>query len=338
MALTTVEKLQETFSLALEDRSAGYADLVSNSNALLSTMKARGQFKTFTGPTIRERLLYNETGSYTRYAGYQLLNPNPAELFNDAEFVPKLAAVSVTLSGEDILKNSGANQLKDIMEEHLRAAETELVDRFTEDLHSAGTLPNQIGGLQLVIPTVTNAGTYGGIARSNAIWQTTTYDAHTGLGGVLAGVTQVLATNIKSMFDYIMIKHSRGSKGPNLILSSAEHYTQYTAATVSIQRINDESSLGKLGFTALKYYGAGKSVDVVLEGGIGSAMPLNTTYFIDTTALKFRYHPDRNFEKFGGKQMPINQDAIVQHIGFFGELTMNNPLHMVKLYDSTPAS
>ena len=341
MALTSVEKLQEAFSLALEDRSAGYADLVSNSNALLSTMKNRGQFKTFSGPTIRERLLYAETGSYTRYTGYQYLNPNPAELFNDAEFVPKLAAVSVTLSGEDILKNSGANQLKDIMEEHISAAETELQDRFTEDLHSDGLLPNQIGGLKLVIPTTTNTGTYGGIARSNTVWQTKTYDAHVGLGGVIPGLTtptQVTSGNIKSMFDYIMITHSRGTKGPNLIMSSAAHYTAYTAATVAIQRINDESSLGKLGFTALKYYGAGKSVDVVLEGGIGSAMPANTTYFIDTSALKFRYHPDRNFVKFGGKQMPINQDAVVQHIGFFGELTMNNPLHMVKLYDSDPAT
>jgi hypothetical protein len=77
-------------------------------------------------------------------------------------------------------------------------------------------------------------------------------------------------------------------------------------------------------------------VDVVLEGGIGTAMPANVSYFIDTSALKFRYHPDRNFVKFGGKQMPINQDAVVQHIGFYGNLTMNNPLHMAKLYDSTP--
>jgi hypothetical protein len=252
--------------------------------------------------------------------------------------VPKLAAVSVTLSGEDILKNSGANQLKDIMEEHISAAETELQDRFTEDLHSDGLLPNQIGGLKLAIPTVTNTGVYGGISRSNTVWQTTTYNANADfpLSVVTANPANVTASNIKAMFDYIMIRHSRGTKGPNLILSSASHYTAYTAATVAIQRINDESTLGKMGFTALKYFGAGKSVDVVLEGGIGSAMPPDTSYFIDTAALKFRYHPDRNFVKFGGKQMPINQDAVVQHIGFFGELTMNNPLHMVKLYDSAP--
>lgn len=334
MALNTNERLQEAFSLALEDRSQGYADLVSNSNAILYMMKKRNQFQSFSGPTIRERLLYNESGSYTRYSGYQYLNPSPVELFNDAEFTPKLAAVSVTLSGEDILKNSGTNQLKDIFREHMKAAETELEDRFTEDLHSDGTADGgkQIGGLQLVIPTTPSSGSYGGIARSNAIWRTTTYDANS----AFSGITGVTGTTIKTILDNIMIARSRGNKGPNMICMSQEHYIAYTAATVAIQQIHNENELGKLGFTSLKYYGAGKSVDVVLEGGIGSAMPSNTTYFIDTNALKFRYHPDRNFVKFGGKQQPVNQDAIVQHIGFYGELTMNNPLHMAKLYDSSP--
>jgi len=332
MALTSTEKLQEAFSLALEDRSQGYADLVSNSNAILYLMKKKGQFKTFSGPTIRERLLYNESGTYTRYSGYQFLNPAPAELFNDAEFTAKLAAVSVTLSGEDILKNSGTNQLKDIMEEHMSAAEQELQDRFVEDLHSAGAEANQIGGLQMTIPT-TPTNTYGGIDRNaNTIWRTTTYDANS----AFAGITAVSSTTVKTIFDNIMIARSRGNKGPNVIAAGQEHYIAYTAATVAIQQITNENELGKLGFSSLKYYGAGKSVDVVLEGGIGTAMPSNTTYFLDTNALKFRYHPDRNFVKFGGKQMPVNQDALVQHIGFYGNLTLNNPLHTAKLYDSSP--
>lgn len=335
MALNSNERLQEAFSLALEDRSKGYADLVSNSNAILYLMKKRGQMKKFSGPTIRERLLYNESGTYKRYSGYQYLNPKPAELFNDAEFTPKLAAVSVTLSGEDILKNSGANQLKDIMEEHISAAETELLDRFVEDVHADGTAENQVGGFQLMLPTDPTSGTYGGISRAdNAIWRTTTYDAHSDF----TGITQVNSSSVKTIFDNVMIERSRGRKGPNVIVCSQEHYIAYTAATTAIQRIQDENELGKLGFTNLKYYGSGKSVDVVLEGGIGSAMPANTSYFMDTSSIRFRYHPDRNFVKFGGKQAPINQDAIVQHIGFYGNLTMNSPLHNAKLYDSTPAS
>lgn len=334
MALVTDARLQEAFSLALEDRSAGYADLVSNSNAILYMLKKRGSWKTFSGPAIRERLLYAESGTYVRYAGYQYLNPAPKELFNDAEYTAKLAAVSVTLSGEDTLKNSGTNQLMDIMEEHLNAAEQELQDRFVEDLHGDGSEANQIGGLKMAIPT-TPTNVYGGIDRNTYdIWKTYVYDADTDF----TGITQVTADTVKSIFDQIMIARSRGNKGPNLICCDANHYLAYSDATVAIQRINDENGLGKMGFTNLRFYGAGKSVDVVLEGGIGSAMPADTTYFIDTAGLRFRYHPDRNFVRFGGKQMPINQDAMVQHIGFYGNLTIANPLHQAKLIDTDTGS
>lgn len=334
MALNTNERLQEALSLAIEDRSTGYQDLVSNANVLMAVMKDKGMWKTFEGPTIRERLLYNESGTFTRYSGYQFLNPKPAQLVNDAEYTPKLAAVSVVLSGEDILQNSGSTaQLMNIMELHLEAAETELEDRFTEDLHGDGTADNgrQIGGLQVAIPTDPTTGTYGGISRAdNAIWRTTAYDASSTSWDQTTETT-VNATGVKAMFNQIVIERSRGKKGPTLVLSDQKHYGAYQAATEAIQRINDGGKVAKLGFPSLKFYGAGKSMDIVLEGGIGSAMPSDTSYFIDTDGICFRYHKDRNFSKFGGKQSPINQDAVVQHIGFYGELTLRNPLHMAKL-------
>ena len=324
------DRLTEVFSLALEDRSRGYADLVSNSNAILAVMKQKGGMKTFSGPTIRERLLYAESGTYVRYAGYEFLNPAPAELFNDAEYTPKLAAVSVTLSGEEILKNSGRNQLLDVMEEHISAAEQELQDRFVEDLHSNGTADGgrQIGGLQLAVPTVNNSGTYGGIDRAQvALWQTGSYTAT----GLVSAV--ISASNIHDLYTDVLIKHSRGKKGPNLIAASSDHFRFFQSATIAIQRVTKEGGTAKLGFPSLAFAGAGYELDVVLEGGIGSAMPTNTTYFLrlGEDGMRFRYHPDRNFVAFGGRQRPVNQDAVVQHIGFYGNLTLANPLHQAKL-------
>jgi hypothetical protein len=122
---------------------------------------------------------------------------------------------------------------------------------------------------------------------------------------------------------------------------SPEHYAAYDAATVAIQRITDGGGvLGKLGFTTLRYYGGGRSIEIVQDGGIGSNMPSNVTYGIDTSSLRMRFNPNRNFDKlFDGDGMrPINQDAIVQYIGWAGELTMTNPLFNWKLYDSDTAS
>ena len=338
MPLTTVEKNQEILSLALEDRSSGYQDLVSNSNALLAVLKRKGLWKTYSGPKIRERLLYNETGSAVWYNGYDFLNPRPVELFNDAEFTPKMVAVAVTLSNEEILNNQGTNQLMDVMEAHIDAAEQELQDVADASLHSNGSGfgGKELGGLQLAVPTVTNQGVYGGISRvDHALWRTSTFDAHTFATDI---GTQVTKDTIRPMLNRIMTQRSRGKRGADLLLMSAEHYAAYDAATVAIQRINDETALGKLGFQSLKYFGAGRQAEIVQDGGIGSNMPSNTTYGLDTQSLRLRYHPERNFDKIGRSMMPINQDAVVQYIGFMGELTQVMPLHNWKLIDSNPAA
>ena len=327
-SIVSNEKLTELFSLALEDRSRGYADLVSNSNVILSVMKKKGGWNTFSGPSIRERLLYNESGTYVRYSGYETLNPRPADLFADAEYTPKMAAVSITLSSEEILKNSGSNQLLDVMEAHMDAGETELVDRFTEDLHSDGSATNQVGGLQLAVPTVNTSGTYGGIDRATvANWRTGSYTATGVVGGVLS------ASNIHKAFTSVLISHTRGKTGPNVIAVDATIYQIFSDALINIQRVQSEKDEATLGFPSLAYAGAGYNLSVVLEGGIGSAMPSGTAYFlrVGKDGMNFRYHPERNFSSFGGKQRPVNQDAIVQHVGFMGNLTMANPLHQAKL-------
>ncbi|MES0128594.1 phage major capsid protein [Mesorhizobium sp. M0029] len=338
MALTSVEKNQEILSLALEDRASGYQNLVSNSNALLNVLKRKGKFKEYSGPKIRQRLLYTKTGSAVWYNGFDFLNPVPAELFNDAEYSPKMCAVAVTLANEDILNNEGENQLMDILESHIEAAEGELQDEVDISLHGNGTRfgGKELGGLQLAVPTVVNSGVYAGIDRgANAIWRTSVFDANSAFPAI---GTQVTATTIRPMLNSIMTQRSRGTRAADLLLMSPEHYAAYDAATVAIQRVNDVSGLGKLGFTSLKYFGAGRSAEIVQEGGIGSNMPANTTYGLDTDTLWLRYHPERNFNKIGKSMMPINQDANVQYIGFMGELTMNNPLFQWKLIDSNPAA
>src|SRR6185312_3628360 len=103
MSLTSVEKNQEIMSLALEDRSSGYQDLVSNSNALLHVLQTKGNWKPYSGATIRETLLYAKTGNALWYNGYDFLANSPAELFNDAEFRAKMVAIGVSLTNEEIL-------------------------------------------------------------------------------------------------------------------------------------------------------------------------------------------------------------------------------------------
>jgi hypothetical protein len=336
--VTSNAAYQQILSMALEDRSSGYQDLVSNNNALLAVMRRKGLWQTYSGPRIRQTLQIGKQVAQW-YSGYdQLLNP-AIDLFNDAYFDPKMVVVPVILSMQEILNNEGEAQLMDVYDSYIDAAERALQDTMDAGLYSDGTANGgkQITGLATAIPITTNSGVYGGIDRGTAsIWRTSTFDANS----FLAGSTQVISTTVRPMLNYIMTNRSRGRDYADLLIMSPEHYAAYDAATIAIQRQQNETSLGKLGFSALEYIGGGKRAEIVLDGGIGSNMPANTTFGINTDSLRLRYHPNRNFDKLfeGDGQMPIDKDAIAQFIGWMGELTMVNPLFNWRMYDSNPAA
>ena len=336
--VTSNAAYQQILSMALEDRSSGYQDLVSNNNALLAVMKRKGLWHTYSGPKIRQTLQIGKNVAQW-YSGYdQLLNP-AIDLFNDAFWDPKMVVVPVILSMQEILNNEGEAQLMDVYESYISAAERALEDAMDAGLYGDGTANGgkQITGLKTAIPIVNTSGIYGGIDRAAAtIWQTKVYDANS----FLAGSTQVSSTTIRPMLNYVMTKQSRGRDYADLLIMSPEHYAAYDAATIAIQRQTNETSLGKLGFSALEYIGGGKRAEIVLDGGIGSNMDANTTLGINTDTLRLRYHPSRNFDKLfdGEGMMPIDKDAIAQFIGWMGELTMTNPMFNWRMYDSNPAA
>jgi hypothetical protein len=336
--ITTAAAYQQILSMALEERSSSYQDLVSNNNALLAVLRRKGAWQTYSGPRIRQTLqIAKQVAQW--YSGYdQLLNP-AIDLFNDAYFDPKMVVVPVILSMQEILNNQGENQLMDVYDSYIGAAERSLEDTMDAALYGDGTANGgkALTGLATALPVITNSGIYGGLDRATAvIWQTKSYDAQS----FLAGSTQVNKDTIRPMLNYIMNKQSRGRDHADLIIMSPEHYAAYDAASIVIQRQTNETSMGKLGFSSLEYIGGGKRAEIVLDGGIGSNMPPNTSFGIDTDSLKIRYHPSRNFDKIfdGDGQMPIDKDAIAQFIGWMGELTMTNPMFNWRLYDSNPAT
>jgi hypothetical protein len=335
--INSVATYQQVLSMAVEDRSSGYQDLVSNNNALLAVMKRKGLWKTYSGPYIRETLQVSKQ-VVQWYSGYdQLLNP-AIDLFNDAVWSPKMVVVPIILSLQEILNNEGEAQILDVFESYISAAERALEDAMDAGIYSDGLANGgkQITGLATAIPVTTGSGNYGGIDRANAIWQTKTYNINAGV--ILPGQTQINSTTIRPTLNAIMTKHSRGRDYADLLIMSPEHYAAYDAATVAMQRQTSNTSLGTLGFSALEYIGGGKRAEIVLDGGFGSNMPADTTFGINTDSLRLRYHPNRNFDKLfeGDGQMPIDKDAIAQFIGWMGELTMVNPMFNWRLYDSAP--
>lgn len=311
----------DIITTTLRNRSERLADAVSNNNALLMYLKRRGNVKPFAGGrTIVHELDYAENSSYTRYSGYETLSVAPSATFTAAEYNIKQAAVAVTMSGLEMLQNSGEEQIIDLMESRITNAERTMANNIATDVYSTGTASGgkQIGGLQLLVPDDPTTGTAGGIDRSgagNTFWRSQVYDVSSGLGTALS------SSNVLSAMNTLYTRCSRGNDKPDLIVADNTNFNHYLNSLQANQRYADEKR-ASAGFATLQFWGG--AADVVLDGGIDGGCPANHFYFINTRYLWLRPHRDRNMVPLNPDRFSTNQDALVKLIAFAGNLCSSN--------------
>lgn len=318
--MATFANLTDIVSTTIQNRSGTLADNVTNNTALLLKLKERGNVKPVSGGNvILQEIMYNDTTTENAgsYSGYDVIDITPNSPISAAQFDLKQYAAAVSISGLEMLQNSGKEQIIDLLEGRIQVAEAQLMNDISTGIYSDGTGNGgkDITGLALAVSASPGSGVYGGINRTNwAFWRNVAFDATTD-GGAAAS-----AANIQSYMNRVAVQLVRGTDRPDIIVAGNNYYRFYLESLQAIQRITSEASAGA-GFTSLKYFGAGFNCDVYLDGGIGGALNTNRMYFLNTKYLFFRPHRDRNFVPFGGDRQSVNQDAMVKLIGWAGNLT-----------------
>lgn len=315
----------DVVTTTLESRSRDLADNITNNNALLAYIKMRGNARPFSGGReIMEELRYAQNQTFMWYSGYESLNVSVNDTMTAARFPIKQAAISVVISGLEEIQNSGREAMKDLIRERIRTAEDTFWNQMSAGVYSDGTGfgGKQIGGLALLISKAPTAGVVGGIDRAAQVWwQNVAVDQTVDAKGA------VTAANIQAYMNAIAIGLKRNTDGVDLIVMDNNFYGFYLSTLQTIQRISDDGkgdhSAGA-GWTSLKYYGGGKSVDIVLDGGKNGQIPASTAYFINTDYLSWRPSSQRNFKVIGGERANVNQDAIVKLYAWAGNLTICN--------------
>jgi hypothetical protein len=308
--------LTEIVTTTLRNRTGVLADNVTKNNALLNRLKKKGKVKMVSGGrTIVQELEYAENGTYKRYSGYEVLNISPSDVFTGAEFNYAQSAVAVSISGLEMIQNSGEEAIIDLLEGRIANAEKTMANNTSLDCYSDGTADGgrQIGGLQALV-AATNTNTVGGInAGTYTFWQNTAFSSAT-TGGAAAS-----AGNILDYMDRVWVQQVRGADAPDLIIADNNYWKFYLQSLQAIQRINSNEE-GAAGFQSLKYM----TSDVILDGGVGGGAPTNTMYFLNTDYIYFRPATGRFFEPLGDERFAVNQDAMVKLIGFAGNMTVAN--------------
>lgn len=313
--------ISDIIATNIQSRSGELADNVTNNNALLRRLKERGNVKTFSGGNvILQEIMYTDssTNNTNSYSGYEVLNVSQNSPISSAQYSITQYASAVSISGLEMIQNSGKEAIIDLLDGRMSVAEAQLANRIGGDIYLDGTgnSGKNITGLGAAVPDAPSSGTYGGINRATwSFWRSAKY------AGVADGGSAVSASNIQTYMDALAVQLIRGTDKPDLIVADNNYYKLYLASLQAIQRITDSgSSMAGAGFASLKYYGAGMGSDVVLDGGIGAAATANHMWFLNTKYLFFRPHADRNFVPIGGERQAVNQDAVVKLIGWAGNL------------------
>lgn len=319
----------ELATTTLADRSKELADNISRNNALLMKIEASDGNKPFSGGrSIVQEISYASNQTYKRYSGYEMLDISPSDVFTAAEFPIRQMAVSVSISGLEMLQNTGRDAVINLLESRIKNAEQTFSNGISYDIYSDGSQAGQINGLQALVSSSPATGIVGGIDRSAwPFWQNLAFSAVTN-GGAAA-----TSANIQSYMNRLALQLVRGRDATTMIVGDTNYYRLYLESLQAIQRITSPTETAGAGFTQIEYFGAGRSIPVILDGGfqgytgesipIGGA-PANTMFFVNTSYLFYRPHSQRNMVPLEPDRFSVNQDAMVKLIGWAGNMTISN--------------
>ena len=163
--------ISDIIATNIQSRTGELADNVTNNNALLRRLKERGNVKTFSGGNvILQELAYNDaaTSNTNSYSGYEVLNVSQNSPISAAQFSITQYAAAVSISGLEMIQNSGKEAIIDLLDGRMMVAEAQLANRISGDLYGDGTgnAGKNLTGLAAAVPDAPSSGTYGGINRA----------------------------------------------------------------------------------------------------------------------------------------------------------------------------
>ncbi len=306
----------EALTHTLYNRTKKLSDNYTNNVALYKRLSSKGRVKTADGGvSILQELAYAQNSTAMWYDGYESLNINPSDIATAAEFAWKQLNVAVIMSGKEMMQNSGKERMISLIASRVENAEKTMINTLGAGVYAdgTGTSGKEMGGLTLLVAD-TNTNTVGGISGSTySWWKNLSYD--------LSSVGSTASTtNIQTHMNNVYVQLKRNNEGPDLILADNNYYSKYLGSLQTIQRITRSDGMASAGFTSLAYMDA----DVVLDGGRGGSITSNRMYFLNTDYIFLRPHADRNIVPLDPDRHSVNQDAVVKHLAWMGNMTISN--------------
>ena len=302
----------EMVATTLRNHPAEVSDNVAKHNALYRRLRDRGRIQNLDGGyEIVRPLDYAENSTYIRYSGYEVLDVGQSDVLSAAKYDWVNAAVHITASGDELRKNSGKEQIIDLVRARLRNGMRTAANSMSVDLYSDGSLANQMGGLGHIV-TSDGEGTVGGIdSAAYTFWA----------NKFLEATEAPTSSNLRGFMQDLWLKCVRGTDRPDLIVSTHDLYQIYWSTLSDQQRYtNDSKNPSNAGFNSLKFNDCDVIFDEVTDNFLVTG---KTMYFLNTDYLELCQHRQASWSQMEEK-VPVNQDAVVVPLIWQGNLTCSN--------------
>jgi hypothetical protein len=257
---------------------------VYDTSPLFTRLKGKEKISWDGGTQIQFPIRYRELGlaaaiSPRSQISYQQKETRTGGVLDWAYYV-----VPGLISWDERAKNVGKAQIINLIRDKTEEMNSDLFEKFADDLFTATQGALNIQMLQTIISAAT---TYAGITVADApLWISNFVDTTT-TRLVLYGTAGSAAAAINSC--------SLGKEKPDLIITTRNLFNKFESLVEPQKQYTGDSDLAKAGFTSFKFHDA----DVVADAHVTAG----DTYLLNTNQLELRYHPDNNFQATSWSEM-----------------------------------
>ena len=248
------------------------------------------------------------------YTGTTVLSAVERDLLTSAVLYRKQFSLDITLSGTQLLKNSGDDPTAVV---NYIAAQIEIAEEGMKNTLAGSSLgifsdeaDSDLGitGIQTMLPDSTTTGTYASLARA-------TYSAcqhqsdSVGTNFSTDGLTSMTA---------LLLAVVRGDEAPTVIVMTANGYANVIRAmqgTLTYNNPAPNTAFGDIGFQHVNFFGA----PILMDDGV----PDDRGYFLNLKYIKLLVHQKRDMA-IRDFITPHNQDSITGRLYWAGNLVCNN--------------
>lgn len=308
-------------------------DQISNENILLAWLNMKSRVTLDGGTVIRRPLLFAFNDTVGSYSGYDLIDVTPQEGLGWAEFPYAQHAGSVTISGEEVKKNSGTAQLINLLQAKMDQLKLSIADDLNAMLFGSG---NGNGGKDMIgLMGIVSDGKQFGSADTGAALPTGASVTDTHFGGIDAATYTWWVSEEKSLVDlttfdgvddlndlYNSIRVNRSKV--DLELTTQANYQAYEALAVPNVRFQSLKA-ADLGFETVAH----KTAEVVFDpdvpvsgawnDGLNTITGGGAWFMLNSERLEFVQHSDSWLTPTEFVR-PYNQDAKTALILSMGNL------------------